>query len=1039
MFLYINIYRNIQNNLIIKMLIDEYLEYQLKFQEKYGEETLVLMQVGSFFEFYGVDNAEEKIGNLQFITELLNIQMTRRNKAILENSRSNCLMAGFPVHALKKFIPLLLNNNYTIILIEQVTEPPNPKREITQIYSPGTYIEEINKSDPNYIVSIYLTEHRCHKTGSAIYQTGMSAIDLSTGQNLIYQGSVNSYDKNAMFEDIYRFIEANNPKEMIFYSSDFTDIKAIRQVFNSTNRILHMHNGPPDKRFYQLSYQNAFLDKVFPNHGLLTPIEYLDFERRHEALISYLILLDFAHEHNEKIIEKIMIPSIWEYSNHLILYHNSIYQLNIIPTSDTRNNSTNKYRSLYDIINKTSTSMGKRLLKSRIMNPITNIDTLNNRYEKIDKMLSIVNEVELILNEIIDIERLHRKISLGMLHPYEFLNLTNSYENIMKLFKLLMNNYDNIGSLFGIDKIIKMNLFNEYIELYNSTFDLIEIGKYGLANINASFFKKGIYKEVDEIQNEIDNINLYYTDECRKLSNIIEENSDVVKLDFNEREGYFYYCTKKRADLLMERLSSKEKKEYEIKKFNGSNVKIVSSSILEKSEKLINNRENIQKIVKEKYLDFLKRIDEKYSHILSNVTEIIAEIDFIKAGAKTAIIYEYTRPNILDRYNGESYFSTNQIRHPIIEVINQERTYVGNDIELSLSDDSPTGILLYGVNGVGKSSLGKAIGTNIILAQMGFYTASNKFEYYPYNKIFTRINGDDNIFKGMSSFVVEMSELKSILKYADNRSIVIGDEVCKGTEETSALSIVSSSIVNFCKKNVNFIFATHFHKLYELSCIKSLNKLKMFHLSVTYDTTNDNIIYGRKLEEGPGSDLYGLEIANYIIKDDEFIKDAKKVRNEVLGLNSKLITDNVSNYNSKLIVDKCVICGDNGNEYPLDTHHIIEQNTFDDSKYTSFHKNKLSNLVILCKKHHDSVHHGELEIKGYKDTTNGLILDYDEKKDSPKSSHKKYNKMQISIIKDIYEKYKENKQVLTVVKNELKNSGINIAIKTIKSIVDGTY
>ena len=110
------------------------------------------MQVGSFFEFYGVNNSSEKIGNAQYIAELLNIQLTRRNKAILENSRSNCLMAGFPTHALKRFIQLLIQNNYTIVLIEQTTEPPNPKREITQIYSPGTYIEEINHFDVNNIV-----------------------------------------------------------------------------------------------------------------------------------------------------------------------------------------------------------------------------------------------------------------------------------------------------------------------------------------------------------------------------------------------------------------------------------------------------------------------------------------------------------------------------------------------------------------------------------------------------------------------------------------------------------------------------------------------------------------------------------------------------------------------------------------------------------------------------------------------------------------------------------------------------------------------
>jgi DNA mismatch repair protein MutS len=1055
------------------MLIDEYFEYQLNFEKKYGTETLVLMQVGSFFEFYGVDNNQEKIGNLQFITELLNIQLTRRNKAILENSRSNCLMGGFPTHALKRFLPLLLNNNYTIILIEQTTEPPNPKREITQIFSPGTYIEEINKSDPNFIVSIYLTEHDCYKTGSSVFMVGLSAIDLSTGQNIIYQGSVNSYDKNALLEDIYRFIESNNPKEILFYSNELSKVSTneIRQTLNSMNRIVHLHFSDIEKKFFQLSYQNAFLGKIFPNHGLLSPIEFLDFERKYEALVSYLLLLQFSYEHNERIIEKIQKPTIWEYHDHLILYHNTIYQLNIISTDSYKEaNNKCKYKCLYDIINKTSTSLGKRLLKYRIMNPITNTDILNNRYLKIENMISSgkIYEIENILNEIVDIERLHRKISLQMLHPYEFLNLSYSYDNILKLFEYFVSDIQ-LMSLYDI-KQQTIDDFNLYIKYYKYVFDLMEMGKYGLLNITNSFLKKGIYLEIDSIQDEIEKINDFFNKECNYLSNIIEKDSDFVKVDNNDREGYFYYCTKKRADILMEKLNASDKKKYEIRKFNGSNIKIVSKEIMEKSDKIIANKDNIQKIVKDKYLEILLNIENKFRLVLDEISKFVAEFDFVKSGAKCAILYNYCKPEIINKYDNKSYFSSKKIRHPIIEVINQEKSYVENDVELLKKDiknekeqkeqkeeDYCSGILLYGVNGVGKSSLGKAIGTNIILAQMGYYTASSNFIFYPYHKIFTRINGDDNIFKGMSSFVVEMSELKSILKYADSQSIVIGDEVCKGTEETSALAIVSSSIVHFSKNNVNFILATHFHKLYDLSCIKNLKNIKLYHLSVNYDSKNDIIIYGRKLEHGSGSDLYGLEIANYIIKDDNFMAFAKNIRNEVLNLQTEIVSTQTSNYNKDLYVDKCMICGDNGLTYPLDTHHIVEQKIFDKNNNTeSFHKNKLANLVVLCKTHHDSVHHGNLTINGYKDTTNGLLLDYNDKnnkiqkdqedqeqidkqKETKGKTNKKYNNTQIEIIKNIANKLKEQKQSMIIIQNELKKQGMQISPKTIKNILNNSY
>ena len=207
------------------MLIDDYFEYQINFEKKYGKKTIVLMQVGSFFEFYGVNNDQEKIGDPQLITELLNIQLTRRNKQILENSRSNCLMAGFPLQSLKRFINILLNNNFTVILIEQVSEPPNPKREITQIYSPGTYIDEINKSDPNNIVSIYITEEQYYKTGQIVFSFGISSIDLSTGKNVVYEDNIIYYEKNAFLEEIYRFVETFNPKEMIINYNNLCRLK----------------------------------------------------------------------------------------------------------------------------------------------------------------------------------------------------------------------------------------------------------------------------------------------------------------------------------------------------------------------------------------------------------------------------------------------------------------------------------------------------------------------------------------------------------------------------------------------------------------------------------------------------------------------------------------------------------------------------------------------------------------------------------------------------------------------------------------------
>jgi len=1017
------------------MLIDDYFEYQIKFEKKYGIKTIVLMQVGSFFEFYGVNNEQEKIGDPQIITELLNIQLTRRNKQILENSRSNCLMAGFPVHALKRFIGILLNNSYTVILIEQTTEPPNPKREITQIFSPGTYIEEINKSDPNYIVSVYITEEKHYKNGNTIFSFGISSIDLSTGENYIYEGTSIYYEKNAFLEEIYRFIESFNPKEIIVVIDNVEKIKIddIRIKLNGSDRVIHYDNEM-ETQYKNIHYQNTFLKKIFSNHGNFTPIEYINMENKHYALISYIRLLQFSYDHNERIITKIKQPEQWEYSEHLILYNNAIHQLNIIPT--------NGNKSLFDIIQKTSTSMGKRLLKFRIMNPITNIKELNKRYDLIDIFSQFDRElfknIEKRLDEIIDIERMHRKLTLQMLHPYEFLNLSYSYNNIYELLDILEQNMDI--TLLGLTHE-KIEKFKEFKMKYENIFELTELGKYGLCNIGGSFFRKNIYTEIDQTQNEIDKINDDFNKECTFLSNLVEQNSDFVKIESNEREGYFYYMTKKRSDILISKLSKEDKQKYEFKKYNGANIKIVSTEITEKSNKLITLKENIKTLTKDEYLKTLMIFDNDYMEILSDITSFIAKIDVIKCSVLCAIKYKYSRPIINDENNGKSFFRVEEIRHPIIEIINEKIDYVRNDLELY--HEKTNGILLYGVNGAGKSSLSKAVGCNIVLAQMGFYVSSGHFTYYPYKKIFTRINGDDNIFKGMSSFAVEMDELRSILKYSDNRSIVLGDEICKGTEETSALSIVSASIMRFCKNDVNFIMATHFHKLCEMTFIKELHNIKFMHLTISYDNITGNIIYGRKLMEGAGDNLYGIEIANYIIEDIEFMENAKKIRNTLLNKQNELLVDKTSNYNNKLYMDKCSICGDTGEKYPLDTHHIKEQHEFEEG---DINKDKLSNLVVLCKKHHDEIHYGNLRINGYKDTIQGTVLDYeveseksDENQNKKKNGRKKYTEEHIKLIQDINLKANGQINPAEFIVNEMKKYNINIGRRTVIKILNGLY
>jgi DNA mismatch repair protein MutS len=249
------------------------------------------------------------------------------------------------------------------------------------------------------------------------------------------------------------------------------------------------------------------------------------------------------------------------------------------------------------------------------------------------------------------------------------------------------------------------------------------------------------------------------------------------------------------------------------------------------------------------------------------------------------------------------------------------------------------------------------------------YVPCNEMKYYPYNKIFSRIPGGDDIFKGQSTFVGEISEIRNILKSADDRTLVIGDELCSGTETNSAISIVSAGILDLIKKKSSFIFATHLHELSDMKRIKDIPNLSIKHLSVSYKQDNNSLIFDRVLKDGSGDSIYGLEVCRSLDLDNDFVNLANTIRQEILGTES-LIKYKKSKYNANLIIHLCNICKKNN---ATETHHIRFQRDADENGFIEhFHKNKKFNLIGLCEKCHNCVHNGDLEINEAIMTSNGI-------------------------------------------------------------------
>jgi DNA mismatch repair protein MutS len=376
------------------------------------------------------------------------------------------------------------------------------------------------------------------------------------------------------------------------------------------------------------------------------------------------------------------------------------------------------------------------------------------------------------------------------------------------------------------------------------------------------------------------------------------------------------------------------------------------------------------------YQSIIKKLQD-YQDELKIISDFITYVDLVYTKALIANKYNYCKPEIV-ALNGEtckSFILAEDLRHCLIEKIQQTELYVANDITIGLGDDKD-GILLYGTNAVGKTSFIRALGISVVMAQAGLYVPASSFKYMPYKYIFTRILGNDNLFKGLSTFAVEMSELRTILRLADNNSLVLGDELCSGTESISAVSIFVTGVQSLAKKGCSFIFATHLHEIIRYEEITSLHNVGMKHMSVIYDKEKDCLIYNRKLQDGPGNNMYGLEVCKSLSLPQDFLDNAHNIRMKYHPESASLLTRKGSHFNAKHITGgMCEKCSLN---LAVDVHHMIFQNEADAKGNIkqgglTFNKNNKANLLNLCQKCHDEIHKTNKKYKKTKATIGTVI------------------------------------------------------------------
>lgn len=970
-------------------IIDEYLQLTERYKKEYADKTLVLLQVGSFFECYALlnENTNTYIGSN--ILDFSNINDLVISKKHITYKGLPVVMAGFGITQIEKYIRRLQEHDYTIVVYTQDSNSKNTTRSLSCIYSPGTYFSNDSNELTNVTTSIWIHYSSSNKHINEKITIGMASIDIYTGNSNTCEYTVDYIKSPTIFDTLENYININNPSECLLVSNcnvDYvTDIllcKCHRYDYDN-EWIINVA-----KQKYQYEIIQTFFNKdpslIFNEWNICTQ--------------SYCLLIQFIYKHNPNLIKKIQLPTLQNIHTHLLLANHSLKQLNIIPD----HNYNGKYASVSTLLNNCITSMGKRAFHYQLLNPSIDYLFLHETYEITEYAIQSKSWqfIRSSLMSIKDLSKIYRKIILGKLSPKDFYNIYNNLSAISIIYSYIMQNYilaDYIQhksidkSITGIQTYLGSILNMEHCQKY----DDLSFDKFNLAQI----FDIRLFQEThcEELNTHYNNFYNAYTKliEIKDFLELsikeYESKSPVTsKIGKNTRESTresteyikLHECPKTEPALVgtTKRLSILKKimndltcnlfkiEELEIKSHNGSNSMITSTEINTLCKSILKYRDLYFNALVKTFNSFSSNFINQFENDFNDIITYIVQCDTFQNRCYIATNYNYCKPTILD--SSDSTVDFIGLRHPLIEKINTSELYVTNDLNFN---ENSNAYLLYGTNAVGKTSFIKSIGISIIMAQAGLYVPAEVYCYSVYRSIYTRILGNDNIFKGLSTFAVEMTELRNILKNADSNSLILGDELCSGTESTSALSIFTAGIQYLSRLHSSFIFATHFHEIIHYSEIKNLRNLKLLHMSVIYDKEKDNLVYDRKLKEGPGESMYGLEVCKALNLPDDFLDLAHTIRHKYSGLSSDqnlIIGNKTSKYNSQKIIGLCEICKENKG---TEIHHLIYQQNTRLSKYNAQNKNHKANLINICEKCHDIIHLGNYQLKIFK-TSDGFEI-----------------------------------------------------------------
>ena len=989
-------------------MYEEYLSNYKVYAAKFGQKVGIFLMVGIFYEMYDVRNPDGTT-NTSFneLVELLGLNVSIKKGD--GPGGLDGLVAGIPDYSVHKWAGKLTQLGWTIVLIDQVKNAAGKviKRNVERILTPGSHIEAVSSSD------MFLTFVTVSSVVSGAPHLAVTSLDLTTGHLHVFETQAQGSDLTWTSNDVVQFMELYPPKEVLwsveggkYFCDTITETKLKSVLGCPSKTTFHqrtpLNSGAWTKPQFREEYlrTRCGLKSLLPTHVAL---HLAPGSRTETALLSLLYALEELWP-SMKLGQLLVYP--WTAGSMLRLGENALVQLHMIVVDESK-------QDVLGLFDKCATPMGHRGIRERLLKPSADpqhitrgLDLVEEWMKKpIDYTMSGVKR----LRTMSDVHRLYRKIQQGNLVANDLIGL----DTTLKAAEWLMRNDTTASSVLS-----------DTLEIREEVFKIFSIDRSYEASEDTSLFVLGLIPSLDAIESQIQAQHQKiqeFISLCVKNASL---STDSFKPEFRDKS---LVIKGPRSAIQMMKVANKLPAKAEA--ILNKTCSYIQSSELDQIYVVISRlRESLKQQQSIALVEHGSTLAAAMLVPWMKMADWVTQCDVNLTLARVAIDMGYVRPTI--GTNTSSSVTIKGLRHPILEAQDRKIPYVQHDVQLGSADSQ--GWLLYGLNASGKSSLMRATGLAVLLAQGGSFVPASKMELSPFASLHTRIINTDNLWMGLSSFAVEMAEMRDIFREAGAKSLVLGDELCSGTETTSATALVAAGLKGLIKRGAKFLFATHLHGLVQISEITQLQCLKIWHLHVEYDRVKDRLVYHRTLKEGSGSSLYGLEVAKAMRIPDDILEDAVRFRKQLTGA-ADLSESVGSSWNSAIIRHTCencgaVECGD------LEVHHIKERNTSSRGRLTdgsSVHS--AANLVVLCDLCHDSIHAKALDVGMMIQTSDGPERSIVSIQSDRKS---KWSEEQLVIIESVFKKF-PTLSVAGLSKYLLNQYEIQISVGSLRKMREG--